>query len=450
MAKQADQQVNSEEGKPQPSGKVLRVPISMALAEGGYTAKVYIGAVHCEANGIVPGRLANLALDTGSSALAVRQSVAKPELDISLKATSLAQAVEYGRGGWAGAIVETQLAIGEGQEQIVLPQAAIALIEEEPTHNFFEADGIWGLAYAPLDTVHDVEAYLMEQGVQPTVTYPWPLADEKDGQAQHLSIHGYRQLLKSYPEKQLTPYFTAIEEHGLVANKFALYTQRAFYHRAAKQEQLDELERDPLNHGWLVLGGGECQTDLYHGEFMPVSVLHDVYYNTHLKQFEVAGFAPIDVDPLEQKYQHSYISNSIIDSGASFILLTGQLYQYLNSCLHKISPDLANQLKNAAEKALKLEGVPMQQLQLADWPTLTFTLKGEFGDVTLELPPEHYWQVNAPLEGLAMMVLQPPLDGWANQTILGLPLMNNYFCVFDRAEHETGVVKFAERRPFAE
>jgi hypothetical protein len=35
----------------------------------------------------------------------------------------------------------------------------------------------------------------------------------------------------------------------------------------------------------------------------------------------------------------------------------------------------------------------------------------------------------------------------ANQSILGLPLMNNYYTVFDRSQDVNGVIRFAKIKP---
>jgi hypothetical protein len=35
---------------------------------------------------------------------------------------------------------------------------------------------------------------------------------------------------------------------------------------------------------------------------------------------------------------------------------------------------------------------------------------------------------------------------WPNQSIIGLPLLNNYYVVFDRSAEGTGVVKFAKQQ----
>jgi len=87
----------------------------------------------------------------------------------------------------------------------------------------------------------------------------------------------------------------------------------------------------------------------------------------------------------------------------------------------------------------------MSKLKLGDWPVLTFVLEGALGsDVTLEVTPQTYWQTNAPKVGHASLVFYAG-DG---PSILGLPLMNNYFTVFDRSVNKgLGVVSFARIKP---
>jgi hypothetical protein len=67
------------------------------------------------------------------------------------------------------------------------------------------------------------------------------------------------------------------------------------------------------------------------------------------------------------------------------------------------------------------------------------------GDVRLDVPPENYWQMDAWEAGTAAAAL------WradAQQSILGLPLMNGYFTVFDcSANRGLGVVRFAPAKP---
>jgi hypothetical protein len=72
---------------------------------------------------------------------------------------------------------------------------------------------------------------------------------------------------------------------------------------------------------------------------------------------------------------------------------------------------------------------------------LTFVLQGDPGDVKLLVKPENYWQMDA---GQAGVVQSGLWLGSGAQSILGLPLMNGYFTIFDcSANHGLGVVKFA-------
>jgi hypothetical protein len=92
----------------------------------------------------------------------------------------------------------------------------------------------------------------------------------------------------------------------------------------------------------------------------------------------------------------------------------------------------------------------MQELQLSDWPAILLTLKGgdcHQSDVILRVESSEYWQINAPAEGQAMFLLASQLAGWASQSILGLPVMNNKYCIFDRsADNGLGVIKVAQAR----
>ena len=85
----------------------------------------------------------------------------------------------------------------------------------------------------------------------------------------------------------------------------------------------------------------------------------------------------------------------------------------------------------------------MADLELRSWPPLTFILQGSKKDVVLKVSPQDYWQVNAPKPGMACLAISQGEPGFA---ILGLPLMNGYFTIFDgEADNDRGVVKFATR-----
>ena len=67
-------------------------------------------------------------------------------------------------------------------------------------------------------------------------------------------------------------------------------------------------------------------------------------------------------------------------------------------------------------------------------------LQGESGEVSLSMSPDTYWQLDVSQSGQSLFNMSP---GGA-PVILGLPLMNNYYTIFDRsADQGQGVIKFA-------
>ena len=72
----------------------------------------------------------------------------------------------------------------------------------------------------------------------------------------------------------------------------------------------------------------------------------------------------------------------------------------------------------------------------------------------LEVKPETYWQVDAVAPGRNTPTVTgtfPAIgpSGMA-QSILGLPLMNNYYVVFDRSDSKgknAGLIRFAKPNP---
>lgn len=73
--------------------------------------------------------------------------------------------------------------------------------------------------------------------------------------------------------------------------------------------------------------------------------------------------------------------------------------------------------------------VSVSDLKLSAWPTLTFVLEGDDGnDVKLKVAPTDYCQVNTDEVGAAAAAITIGDPGF---TILGLPLMNGYFTIFD-------------------
>jgi hypothetical protein len=66
--------------------------------------------------------------------------------------------------------------------------------------------------------------------------------------------------------------------------------------------------------------------------------------------------------------------------------------------------------------------------------------------VALTVAPTTYWQSDSPAPGQASFRITGPLSE-ANQSNLGLPLLNNYYTVFDRGAGAQGVIRFAPIKP---
>ena len=60
--------------------------------------------------------------------------------------------------------------------------------------------------------------------------------------------------------------------------------------------------------------------------------------------------------------------------------------------------------------------------------------------MTLSCSPQTYWQTDAGTPGQAIFQIS---NSQMPQSILGLPLMNNYYTVFDRTQDPYGAIGFA-------
>jgi Eukaryotic aspartyl protease len=397
----------------------IRIPINNVRV-GDYTAQIKIGS---------QGVVANVILDTGSSTLAIVPGAYQIDQDTDVKVTPLAQIVKYGTGGWSGPVIVTSVSMGSaGREASV--RAFLAIADEELPNNFGAADGILGLAFNSLNLAFDLQAFLSSNAhVHPPVTYPWPFAVSRSSAvlqevAAFVTVTGQG--------VDLQPYFTALEETGVARNIFAFYTLRSVPNMASANP-VD----DPLNNGIFVLGGGLEQTDLYRGEPISVAVLDDKWYNTNLKGVRVGNGSVIEVSPLPASQAKSQISNSIMDTGTNSLLLTGAVYNAVVSALKGLGPQFASLIDAATSQG----AVDQSSLNLSSWPDITFVLQGETGaDVSLTCAPSTYWQNDFP-PGRARFQI---LNGMAQPlSILGLPLFNNYYTVFDRTQHPYGAVRFA-------
>ena len=404
---------------------ILRLPITNVYANGDYTVTVCVGS---EA---VP---LQLVLDTGSSTLALHTTQYQPEHDTDLTTTSLVQEVIYGIGGWAGAVVQTTMQLhGETSLSLTDNYVAIAAVGDLA---FTKADGILGLAYKRLNQATDISHYLQQQQPPMQSSLPWPFPASNETQLSQV-----QQLLSDYPKRNLTPWFSTIEQLGRVNNSFAFYCRRSSVHCA--DDTVPAAQQDPLNQGWFILGGGAEQQDLYQGEFQNIRVLDDVYYNVQLTALQV------DTLPLLPcaAGNNDTLANGFFDTGASVILLPKPLYQQLLQQLVQYNPLLATVLQQIPTFNGVEQGIDAKLVDLAQWPPLHFYFTSDSGNtVKLTCPPSDYWQHNAPAFGLCSFKLIPQLPHFTNQHILGLPLLCNYYTIFDRAVHHTGIIRCALAR----
>jgi hypothetical protein len=413
---------------PKPSNsKSFLIPIINTHVHGIYTASILVGSQQDQANVIV---------DTGSSTLAVLPSKYRASHDTALVKTSLAQRAQYGTGGqtgwWYGPVVETKLTIqaADGPSLKIhqdTTSIGIAVGASGSPAIFANADGIMGLAYSNLNTAYDLASYLTNLG-HSSKTYPWVL--DTGSALTDLTAFNAVVSTSGVTTQSVPPVFTQLEQQGLLANKFALYT-----HRALISYYTTDITTDPRNNGYLVLGGGEGRTDLYLGTFQTAAVMDDKYYYVNLISVQVGNNAPIIVNSAGPDPGHS--SNALVDSGTSQILFEESLFQ-----------QIINQFKaiNAQFPQLMgyFPGVPYADVDFTLMPTLIFVFSGSDGaDVTLRCDPGVYWQIDSPQKGLVTCTLGSAGSGGAS--IMGLTLLNPYYTIFDRSVGGNGVIKFAEK-----
>ncbi|HEY1764063.1 MAG TPA: pepsin-like aspartic protease [Opitutaceae bacterium] len=373
--------------------RIARVPITNIYMDGDYTGQILVGPSK---------RALNVILDTGSSALAIDGRKYTPDIKGGDRTTNLAQYDTYGDGSnWTGAVLQSNVAIGSGPTEITVTRANVAVAYEETSNMFRSCDGILGLAYAPLDS-----AYKM-----PTVTWPGKYTA-------HQVTDGKRE--------DVTPFMSQLGGEGVVSDKVAFYTRRSFIHSGSGAAT------DPLNQGWMIVGGGEESTEFYTGAFQTVKVVSDEWYCTNLKSIQVGKAAPIVLSPRGPK---GMPSNSIVDSGTNSLNFGPKL---MKTILGRFSRS-QQALLDASVSEQKI--ISASAIKLTPWPDITFVLEGVSGEVALTVGPDDYWQVNAPKTGGAIAAMSTGQDGLS---ILGLPLMNGYFTIFDgEAAGGKGVIKFA-------
>ena len=373
---------------------IVRLQITNVYS-GDYTAVMQFGADE---------KPLNILLDTGSSTLAIDGSKYKPDTAAGDQTTDMAQFASYGDGSYfTGALVNMTVTIGAPGADAALSGANVAVAYSASSDMFGQTDGILGLAYAELD-----DAFTMPQDT-------W--------------AHQYtEQEVRSGQRTTVQPYLTQLAGTGVISDKISFYTRRSFPREGGGGAT------DPMNLGWIVVGGGEESTDLYDGEFQVVTVKADQWWNTNLKSVIVGGKKPLAVRSQPIKGQ---ASNSIVDSGTNSLNLGPRL---LRAILNELTPAQASQL----ETAIKGKTVSNSDLDLATWPTISFVLEGDAGDVTVDVAPGDYWQLDTGSVGQAQAAITEGTNGLA---ILGLPAMNGYFVIFDgEADNGRGVIRFARRK----
>lgn len=406
----------------------IHLDTSLAWAKGGYTVQVALGS------GRQP---ANLVLDTGSSTLAVSPTAYAAERDTALLATPWAQDIRYGGGAWAGPVLRSSLALGEGRHARRIDDALFALIET-PGQPFRQADGIFGLAYRELDPAHDVSGLLRQRGVQPALSWPWTLDED---------LNALRDHILQQPRVDLTPAFTALEEEGVVRDQFGLLVQRAVVHVASDGLSDHALAADPLNRGTLVIGGGVEAQSLYHGGFQDIRVVHDLYYNANLRGLRIGDGPLMPAPALAAKDVASHGSNALLDTGSSFLVLEASLYAAAMSAFAAHDARLPSLVDRFGAAFKSGQGLPNHAIDHRDWPDLHLHFESPAGvDTVVRIAASHYWPHNALNAGQAMCLLMPGLAHFPKQSILGLPLFAGRYAVFDRRAGGLGTVRLAQAR----
>ena len=421
--------------EPAPRPARVQLPINLAYAKGAYTVTLGLGQ---------DAHPARLVLDTGSSTLVVRPQAYDPARDAGHAPTAWAQAVRYGAGAWAGPVVLTAVHFESAQGRVTLEAAQLAVAAADTT-GLQEADGLLGLAYAPLDTAHDVAGYLGERGIAPALTWPWPFPRESRDPV------AFGALLRAQPRVRLAPLFGALADTHAVADRFALLVRRALVHVLDDAADAAALAADPLNQGVLVLGGDthDVHADaLHHEDVREVQLVHDLYYNVALAGLQVGDGPRLAAPSLGPQDAARGGSNAFVDTGCSFLVLEDSLYRGVLDAFAACDPGMPALVQRFAQGfAREGRGLPNAEVDAFDWPALHLFLRAPGGGETrLTCPPAHYWQRNALHAGRACFLLMAQLPHFPRQTILGLPLLAGHYVVFDRAAAGGGVLRFATAR----
>src|SRR5690606_29683051 len=195
------------------------------------------------------------------------------------------------------------------------------------------------------------------------LSWPWPYE-----QGHALDLDRFQDFLHHQPRTHLRPAFTALEEEGVVRNRFALAIGRAVAHVTHDKPSLAALEADPLNRGALVLGGGAEQQHLYRGGFQDIRIVHDLYYNANLRAVRVGSGDPIPVPALDPSREAAMGSNALLDTGCSFLVLEAATYAAVMEAFGRHDPRMPT-LVEQSQLALRAgAGLPQDAVDPHHWP----------------------------------------------------------------------------------
>jgi hypothetical protein len=381
------------------------MPIDNLATGSGFTATVEIG----------PGQAPlKMLLDTGSSTFAVSRKAYDPGTNPP-GTTNLLQTAQYPSGSLLGAVIRTGIVMTgtDPAAAITLADCYLAVTYDVRPDNFGGADGIIGLAFAPLQNAFAMKLDTWNNRYDSTQT--------------------------GLGTKAMVPtLFDQLAAEGLASNKFAFSIQRSL--RTLAQP---DPSTDPFNSGIFIAGGGAERTDLFSGEISSIAIVSDKYYNTNLLSVQVGNK---DIIPVPSQ-SGTVASNSMVDSGVSAILLDQTIFDKVRTSFAQFDPTFDAILVNNAWNGSNSNGVDQTTIDLKAWPTVTLTMQGTNGAaVQLEIAPEDYWQFDAYTKGQAVAVLCGDHGSLTGQSQLGLPLFCGRYFVFDRtAGPGKGVIQFAPR-----
>ena len=405
------------------------IPLNNVYAKGDYCAEVMLGN---------PPQLYHLIIDSGSSTLVVHPDRLNDDHSDTIAATPYLQFLRYGIGDWYGPVVHTDVHLGNHLKQVIVQSVSLAIAEHEAEGTFAKADGIMGLAYSQLNIAHDVTLLAKDQQSQT----PWPWTQEWQTLAAEPNFVAD---VQSQPSVAIKPVLCQLASEHIIPNQFALLIHRSSIFQTSQPQTEAQLMAHPLNKGIMAIGNPLLHHDLHVPSYQAVKVMYDKYYNVNLTAVKVGDNAVIDVPPMVYSESQPKRSNAIVDTGASAMVLPEWLFEKVFAQLGAAGAGFTELLKPYKAFTGHETGIPIESVELDKWPNIVFIFEGETQAVELTLTPHAYWQVHAP-EPNQVSFKMTTLPGWGAQVIIGLPLLSEYYSIFDRSKNTTGVILFAEKQ----